>query len=70
MVLASALLISVASLLKKTKTAEKALRKEEPQEAATILQGAESLLSNADDDEKPSFFFVKGNAYLDLANKR
>jgi hypothetical protein len=34
--------------------AEKALRKGN-QEAATILQGAESLLSNADDDEKPSF---------------
>ncbi|PKH69041.1 hypothetical protein CXF59_01885 [Flavobacterium sp. ALD4] len=71
-VLASALLISVASFAQKDeiKAAEKALRKGNSQEAATILQGAESLLSNADDDEKAQFFFVKGNAYLDLANKK
>lgn len=71
-VLASALLISVTSFAQKDeiKAAEKALRKGNSQEAVTILQGAESLLSNADDDQKAQFFFVKGNAYLDLANKK
>jgi hypothetical protein len=55
-VLASALLISVASFAQKTKLKLlKSVKKRKPQEAATILQGAESLLSNADDDEKPSF---------------
>jgi hypothetical protein len=34
----------------------KSVKKRKPQEAATILQGAESLLSNADDDESPVFF--------------
>ncbi|CAM2986631.1 tetratricopeptide repeat protein [Flavobacterium frigoris] len=70
-ILASALLISVASFAQKDeiKAAEKALKKGNSQEAATILQGAESLMSNASDDEKAQFFFVKGNTYLDLANK-
>jgi hypothetical protein len=68
-VLASALLIQ-QRLAQKTKLKLlKSVKKRKPQEAATILQGAESLLSNADDDEKPSFL-CKGNAYLDLANKR
>jgi tetratricopeptide (TPR) repeat protein len=71
-VLASALLISVASFAQKDeiKAAEKAIKKGNSQEAATILKGAESLMSNASDDEKAQFFFVKGNAYLDLANKK
>jgi tetratricopeptide (TPR) repeat protein len=71
-VLASALLISVASFAQKDemKAAEKAFKKGNSQEAATILQGAESLISNASDDEKAQFFFLKGNTYLDLANKK
>lgn len=70
-ILTSALLISVATFAQKDeiKAAEKALRKGEAQEAATILKGAESLISNASDAEKAQYFFVKGNAYLDLANK-
>jgi tetratricopeptide (TPR) repeat protein len=70
-VLASALLISVASFAQKDeiKAAEKALKKGNSQEAVIILQGAESLMSNASEDEKAQFFFVKGNTYLDLANK-
>jgi hypothetical protein len=43
-------------LLKDEIKAAESVKKRKPQEAATILQGAESLLSNADDDEKPSFF--------------
>lgn len=70
-VLASALLISVASFAQKDeiKAAEKALKKGNSQEAVTLLQAAESLISSASDDEKAQFFFVKGNACLDLATK-
>ncbi|MBC5839399.1 tetratricopeptide repeat protein [Flavobacterium muglaense] len=70
-ILTSALLISVATFAQKDelKAAEKALKKGESQEAATILKGAESLIANASDAEKAQFFFVKGNTFLDLANK-
>ena len=71
-ILASALLISVATFAQKDqiKAAEKALKGGNAQEAVTILQGAESLIPNAADAEKGHYFFVKGNAYLDLANKK
>jgi tetratricopeptide (TPR) repeat protein len=70
-ILASALLISVATFAQKDqiKAAEKALKGGNSQEAVTILQGTESLITNATDAEKAQFFFVKGNALLDLANK-
>jgi hypothetical protein len=46
MVLASALLISVASFAQKTKLKLlKSVKKRKPQEAATILQGAEYCLT-------------------------
>ncbi|MFV8370023.1 tetratricopeptide repeat protein [Flavobacterium sp. LB2R40] len=69
--LASALLISVATFAQKDqiKAAEKALKGGKSQEAVTILMGAESLIVNATEAEKAQFFFVKGNALLDLANK-
>jgi tetratricopeptide (TPR) repeat protein len=70
-ILASALLMSVATFSQKNeiKAAEKALKKGEAKEAAVILQGAESLISAASDSEKAQFFYVKGNVYLDLADK-
>ncbi|WP_291104430.1 MULTISPECIES: tetratricopeptide repeat protein [unclassified Flavobacterium] len=70
-ILASALLISVATFAQKDqiKAAEKALKGGNSAEAVTLLQGAESLIPNATDAEKAQFFFVKGNALLDLANK-
>lgn len=70
-ILASALLISVATFAQKDqiKAAEKAMKGGNSREAVTILQGAESLITNATDVEKAQFFFIKGNAYLDLANK-
>nr|WP_314896980.1 tetratricopeptide repeat protein [uncultured Flavobacterium sp.] len=70
-ILASALLISVATFAQKDqiKAAEKALKGGNSQEAVTILQGVEFLITNATDAEKAQFFFVKGNALLDLANK-
>ncbi len=52
------------------KAAEKALKGGNSQEAITVLQTAESLIANAPDNEKAQFYFVKGNALLDLANKK
>ncbi|TDD97094.1 tetratricopeptide repeat protein [Flavobacterium cellulosilyticum] len=69
--LASVLLISVATFAQKDqiKAAEKALKGGGSAEAVTILNGAEPLISSASDSEKAQFYFVKGNALLDLANK-
>ena len=71
-ILASAFLISVVSFAQKDqiKAAEKALKGGNSSEAVSILQGAESLIPNATDAEKAQYFFVKGNALLDLANKK
>lgn len=71
-ILASALLISVATFAQKDqiKAAEKALKGGNSQEAVNILQAAESASATAPDAEKAQFLFVKGNAYLDLANKK
>jgi len=71
-ILASALLISVATFAQKDqiKAAEKALKGGNAQEAVTILQGAASASATAPDTEKAHYFFVKGSAYLDLANKK
>ena len=59
--LASALLISVATFAQKDqiKAAEKLLKGGKSQEAATILMEAESLLYNATDAEKAQFLFLK-----------
>lgn len=71
-VLVSAFLITVATFAQKDqiKAAEKSLKGGNSQEAITILQSTESLIANAADNEKAHFFFVKGNALLDLANKK
>jgi len=71
-ILASALLISVIAFAQKDqiKAAEKALKGGNPQEAITILDGAQSLIPNAVDAEKAHFYFVNGNAHLELANKK
>ena len=71
-ILASALLISAAIFAQKDqiKAAEKALKNGNSQEAVSFLQGAESLITNATDSEKAQYYFVKGNALLDLANKK
>jgi tetratricopeptide (TPR) repeat protein len=71
-VLVSAFLISMSTFAQKDqiKAAEKSLKGGNSQEAITILQSAESLIANAKDTEKAQFLFVKGNAYLDLANKK
>ena len=71
-ILASALLISVATFAQKDqiKAAEKALKGGNPQEAITILNAAESASATAPDTEKAQYFFVKGTAYLELANRK
>ncbi len=69
--LASALLISVATFAQKDqiKAAEKALKAGNAQEAITILQGAEAASAAAPDAEKAQFQFVKASAHLALATK-
>ncbi|WP_029269389.1 lipopolysaccharide assembly protein LapB [Flavobacterium sp. KJJ] len=71
-ILASALLISVATFAQKDqiKNAEKALKSGDAQGAIAILKDAENLIVNAKDVEQAQYYFVKGNAYLDLANKK
>jgi len=70
-IIASALFLSVASFAQKNeiKAAEKAIKAGKSEEAITILTGTEYLIVNAPDAEKAQFYFLKGNAYLDLANK-
>jgi len=70
-ILVSTVLISVATFAQKDqiKAAEKALKDGNSQEAATILQSADSLMVNAGDADKAKYFFIKGNTLLDLANK-
>lgn len=70
-ILASAILISVSTFAQKDqiKAAEKALKSGNSAEAKNILQQSESLIANATDAEKAQYFFIKGNALLDLASK-
>jgi Tfp pilus assembly protein PilF len=69
--LASALLISVATFAQKDqiKAAEKAIKVGNAQEAIIILQGAEAASAAAPESEKAQFQFVKANAHLALATK-
>ena len=69
--LASALLISVATFAQKDqiKAAEKAIKAGNAQDAITILQGAEAASAAAPESEKAQFQFVKANAHLALATK-
>lgn len=71
-ILASALLISVIAFAQKDqiKAAEKALKSGNAAEAVSILQAASSASAAAPDSEKAQYFFVNGNAHLELANKK
>jgi tetratricopeptide (TPR) repeat protein len=70
-ILASALLISVATFAQKDqiKDAEKALKNGDAKSAISILDAADYLITNAKDTEQAQYYFVKGNAYLDIAKK-
>lgn len=67
-VLASFALISVSAFAQKDeiKSAEKALKKGNASESISLLQ-TETLIANSPEDEKAHYYFVKGNAYLELA---
>jgi len=71
-IFASALLFSVGTIAQKDqiKAAEKALKGGNAAEAATILTQAEPSIAAASPAEKAQFYFVRGNALLDLANKK
>jgi tetratricopeptide (TPR) repeat protein len=70
-IIASALFLSVASFAQKNeiKAAEKAFKSGKSDEAIMILTGVESMVVNAPEAEQAQYYFVKGNVYLDLANK-
>ena len=70
-IVASALLISVASFAQKDelKNAEKSLKNGDSQGAITILNGVEGSISSAKDTEQAQYYYLKGNAYLDVAKK-
>lgn len=71
-ILVSAFLISMGAFAQKDqiKAAEKALKGGDSAEAVSILLAAEAASATASDSEKAQYFFVKGNALLDLANKK
>ena len=72
LILASALLLSVGAFAQKDqiKAAEKALKNGNPAEAVNQLKQAETTIANASDSEKAQYYFVKGNASLELAEKK
>ncbi|WPR70172.1 tetratricopeptide repeat protein [Flavobacterium sp. NG2] len=69
--LASALLISVATFAQKDqlKAAEKALKKGNIQEVESQLNQAESLISAASDAEKAQYYFLRETVYMDAVDK-
>lgn len=68
---AFALLISVGSYAQKDqiKALEKAIKNFEPTTVKNAIKSVEEVISNATDQEKANFYFLKGNAYLEMANK-
>ena len=71
-ILASALLISVSNFAQKDqiKAAEKSMKSGNAAEAIATLKQAESTIGSATEAEKAQYYFVQGNAYADLANKK
>ncbi|NBL65195.1 tetratricopeptide repeat protein [Flavobacterium sp. NST-5] len=70
-VLASAFLFSGTVLAQKDeiKAAEKSLKNGNAAEAKASLDQAESKISGADDSMKAQFYFLKGNALMDIGMK-
>jgi tetratricopeptide (TPR) repeat protein len=71
-VLATSLFFSVAIFAQKDelKSAEKAIKNGNAAEAKATLTQIEGLIANADDAQKAQYYFLKGNASLDLAQKK
>ncbi|MFL9829649.1 tetratricopeptide repeat protein [Flavobacterium sp. ARAG 55.4] len=70
--LASALLLSVATFAQKKelRAAEKAAKGDDMTEVLRILKEAEPVMTNASDEEKAQYLFLKGNAYMALVEKK
>ncbi|HRE78075.1 MAG TPA: tetratricopeptide repeat protein [Flavobacterium sp.] len=68
---AFALMLSLGSYAQKDqlKALEKAIKNFEPTAVKNALSAAEGVIANATDQEKAQFYFLKGNALLELANK-
>jgi len=68
---AFALMLSLGSFAQKDqlKALEKAIKNFEPTAVKNALSAAESIIGNASDQEKAQFYFLKGNALLEMANK-
>ncbi len=71
-VLTAALLVSMSNFAQKDqiKAAEKALKSGNSAEAISVLSQAESTLGAATDAEKAQYYYVKGNAHLDMSTKK
>lgn len=68
---AFALMLTLGSYAQKDqlKALEKAIKNFEPTAVKNALAAAESVIPNASDQEKAQFYFLKGNALLEMANK-
>lgn len=68
---AFALMLSLGSYAQKDqlKALEKAIKNFEPTAVKNALAAAEGVIGSATDQEKAQFYFLKGNALLELANK-
>lgn len=68
---AFALMLSLGSFAQKDqlKALEKAIKNFEPTAVKNALSAAEGVIGSATDQEKAQFYFLKGNAFLELANK-
>lgn len=51
------------------KALEKAMKNPNPSELNTLIANAEGVMANATDAEKAQFYYLKGNACLEMANK-
>ena len=68
---ALALMLSLGSFAQKDqlKALEKAIKNFEPSAVKNALSAAESVIGSATDQEKAQFYFLKGNALLEMANR-
>jgi tetratricopeptide (TPR) repeat protein len=66
-----AFMLAMSSFAQKDqiKALEKAMKNPNPSEINTAIANAEGVIANATDAEKAHFYFLKGNACLDMANK-
>lgn len=51
------------------KALEKAMKNPNPSELNTLIANAEGVMANATEAEKAQFYYLKGNASLEMANK-